>query len=423
MTAFLDEAAALKSVREMLLDSDEATLVVAFWGAGAIKSLGLQKSWKSLRIVCNLDSGACNPCEVEELMSLQNAEVRTDWRLHGKVYLTPETLIMGSSNASSNGLVVEGAAISGWAEANIKSRDPELIKQLFDWCNTRFSQAVGIDPEKLDLARVAWKARKAFAPVNGGLTSNLVDLVRRQPDHPAFDKLKVVQWARPTSAHAAKVFDEAVQTDGSLKGTDIYEGWGADMEVGDWLIDFNVSKKIPEFTAYWRVVHWDEENDVTFVREADSIDMPTLGKLSVAKVDLPRLAEAMARSRVIERGPKEKIAGISDVVQAMENAAAPVNGKAFDRAMFSIYDKAAALGYKPTEFRSMVERLGGVGAARQLLGKPGVSEGFTRLWELQRLDLTVEALVLKSEWRHLFTSEELNRARKRLVDMEYVFPE
>jgi HKD family nuclease len=323
LTGFLNETAALDAIRSMLSETDTATLAVAFWGTEAIERLGLNKSWKSLRIVCNLDSGACNPEEIERLMGLENVDVRTNWRLHGKVYLTPHALVMGSSNASSNGLVVEGAAAMGWAEANIQSKDPTLRKQLSEWCDARFSEALKIGPEQLSLAREAWNARKKYSPVRGGLTSNLMELVERQPDHPAFESIKVVQWARPASKNASKIFAEAVQSDGALVGTDIYEGWGTDMKIGDWLIDFDVSKQSPDFTGYWKVVHVDGENDVAFVRASEFIEVPTIGRLSASKAELSRLAEVMDRSHAVEKGPKERIASISDVVNALTIAPPP----------------------------------------------------------------------------------------------------
>ena len=53
------------------------------------------------------------------------------------------------------------------------------------------------------------------------------------------------------------------------------------------------------------------------------------------------------------------------------------------------------------------------------LGAGEVSSGFTALWECERLDLSVEAVVLKEQWRPLSTDEELCTARTRLVDVGY----
>ncbi|NEI04822.1 MULTISPECIES: hypothetical protein [Rhizobium] len=86
------------------------------------------------------------------------------------------------------------------------------------------------------------------------------------------------------------------------------------MAVDDWLIDFNVGKRKPEFTGYWKVVFVDEKNDVTFVRPAEAIEHPTLGKLTVREEEYERVVKAMSQARGYERGSKEKIARIADVV-------------------------------------------------------------------------------------------------------------
>jgi TIR domain len=96
--------------------------------------------------------------------------------------------------------------------------------------------------------------------------------------------------------------------------------------------------------------------------------------------------------------------------------------QAFHLAMVSIYRQAKRdLGYNASRFLQMLDQ-GGLTAARQLLHAPSVSEGFATLWEHQRLDLTVEAHVLKPEFQHLFTAEELDIARSRLREYGYKFP-
>ncbi|WP_165504938.1 phospholipase D family protein [Rhizobium leguminosarum] len=421
---FLNERDGLRTIREMLGKTDAATIVVAFWGAGAIDSLGLRKQWQSLRVVCNLDSGACNPSEIEEIMGLgANVEVRSDPRLHGKVYLTAAQVVLGSSNASSNGLVVEGPAISGWAEANITTTDSGLLAQLRTWCDERFLTADAITPEKIELAHVAWKARRAASPAAGGLSTDLLSSVRSQPDHPAFARIKVVQWARTVSSHAERVHKQAIEEDQSLTGTDIYEGWGNAMRVGDWLVDFDVSGQQASFTGYWHVAHRDNENDLTFVRKRTSVEIPTIGKLKISNLDRARLEKMIGTIPGKLLGPAEKITPIAQVVSSLDNWAPVPSIKAFDRAMFAIYDQAASFGYYPHDFRSMVEKLGGVPAARQLINTVKVSQGFTRLWEEKRLDLSVEALAVSPQWRALFTVEEIKRSRRRLKEVGYPLPD
>jgi hypothetical protein len=65
----------------------------------------------------------------------------------------------------------------------------------------------------------------------------------------------------------------------------------------------------------------------------------------------------------------------------------------------------------------MVEEYGGVMAARNLLRK-GISDGLERLAREGRLDISMEALVLKEPWSELFSEEEKALARWALDTVE-----
>jgi len=93
----------------------------------------------------------------------------------------------------------------------------------------------------------------------------------------------------------------------------------------------------------------------------------------------------------------------------------------FDAAMMDIYRRARSeASYNATRYHQMLVEHGGLETARILINADTVSEGYTALWERDRLDLTVEALVLDhSEYHCLFTPDELARARSRLRDYEY----
>lgn len=94
--------------------------------------------------------------------------------------------------------------------------------------------------------------------------------------------------------------------------------------------------------------------------------------------------------------------------------------KRFHSAMLDIYQRAKSeAGYNASRFLSMVSDLGGYEAARTLLHAPKVSDGYTALWERNHLDLTVEAVILKSEWRDLFSEAERKIAQERLLEYGY----
>ncbi|GFE60802.1 hypothetical protein [Geobacter sp. AOG2] len=92
----------------------------------------------------------------------------------------------------------------------------------------------------------------------------------------------------------------------------------------------------------------------------------------------------------------------------------------FDAAMMSIYHRAwEEAKYRATRFHQMLCDHGGLETAQLLLHSNHVSEGYTALWERGRLNLTVEALILETEWYDLFTEEERDIASKRLLEYGY----
>src|SRR5258707_15610357 len=92
----------------------------------------------------------------------------------------------------------------------------------------------------------------------------------------------------------------------------------------------------------------------------------------------------------------------------------------FHEAMLEVYVNAKLYcKYNATYFLQMVNDRGGLKTAKYLITTDTPSEGFTKLWECERLDLTVEAVALKPIYRDLFTEEELRLARERLQEYGY----
>ena len=95
--------------------------------------------------------------------------------------------------------------------------------------------------------------------------------------------------------------------------------------------------------------------------------------------------------------------------------------KQFDRAMMDVYVRAKSEAkYTASVFHRMLCERGGLATAKYLINDPNESQGYTALWERGRLDLTVEAMVCDdSRWHPLFSSDELEKARKRLARYRY----
>ena len=67
----------------------------------------------------------------------------------------------------------------------------------------------------------------------------------------------------------------------------------------------------------------------------------------------------------------------------------------------------------------MVDEHGGVAAAKRLLSGTVAQSGLTTLWEHGRLDISMEALVVRERWIPLFSDAERQAARDRLSAYGY----
>ncbi len=92
----------------------------------------------------------------------------------------------------------------------------------------------------------------------------------------------------------------------------------------------------------------------------------------------------------------------------------------FDDAFLDAYRRALnEAKYDAKRVLHMFHEIGGLRTAQVLLATERVTEGYIAMWERGRLDLTIEALVLKPAWHPLFTDEERESARNRLKKYNY----
>lgn len=117
------------------------------------------------------------------------------------------------------------------------------------------------------------------------------------------------------------------------------------------------------------------------------------------------------------RGWNSPLSGAPAKLHSMETAE-----RKFRDFLRDTISECRTIGYSPNRFAGMINQSNPFDAVRSLLSGRSVSEGFTTLWEKKRLDLSVEAIVLKPEWRDHFTDAELENARRRLADMGYQAP-
>jgi len=409
---FLTEQTAPPLIIEALQLATSAKLAVAFWGDGAVARLGIGQSHLEVEIICNLESGACNPAEIRRLVAMTPAvQIRSNPRLHGKLYWTANRAVVGSSNASANGLAVEGQALAGWAEANVSVDDPQTLDDMRKWFDDLFQASHAISDDDLLQAEDIWKLRRRMAAPGVSSVRNLLEAYRMAPAHPAWDQVKVAYWTDPlgkeAEAHIAAIRREkAVKT--NLSG---YEGWSDHLNAGDWVLDYWFGPKV-EYQGVWHILTSLPASKISLAAETKHVRLDAFGRLQLAKADASAIG--LLAKRFIEQHPtsdgRNAIVSLREAVTAL----AVPNLREFEKAMQKIYTDSKAAGYTPSAYRTMLDREGAIPTARKLVFSRKPSDGFAKLWELKRLDLTVEHLVLQERWRGLFDEEMLAAAQRRL---------
>lgn len=225
---FVDAHGAKQRVRDLLRSSAKADLVVAFWGDGAIDELGIRDCSLPLHIVCNLETGSTNPSVIAELQKMARQKagitVAQNDRLHSKIYLFDDTVIIGSSNASTNGLAFEGGELTHWMEANVVSSDPGLLKATREWIDALGRRE--ISAADLKRARAAWKARRSIVRMPRDVSTTILEAMRFEPE--AIAGLPIF-----LAVYEGDLSDEAKDREQALKrswGTDrvsLFEDFGA----------------------------------------------------------------------------------------------------------------------------------------------------------------------------------------------------
>lgn len=419
----LDETAALAAIRALLADATHARLAVAFWGKGAIERLGLDRPGLTAEILCNLESGACNPKELRRLYDHPGITLRSHPALHAKVWWTAGGAVLGSSNASANGLAVEGEAADGWHEANVAIGEAGMLADIDRWF-TRLSYAgYAVEPEDIDRAAELWKARARIAPTGRRLARTLSEAWRASPSHVVWKKLYVAFCRDGLAAEDEACLAQEV-ADGRLTlGISAYEGWNTELAPGDLVIDFGVHGQTSDFGGLWQVLPGSAEARLRLVVEVPKLALRGLGRFVLTAGEKAALSTVTKSALATAEDGRNALLSFGKAMALIDAGRAPQppprpDPRAFDRAMQGIYDEAARFGYQPVRFRQMLAEHGGIETARRLI-RGSATSGFDTLWEHQRLDLSVEALVTDPQWRALFSDEEAKMASRRLKQYGY----
>jgi hypothetical protein len=303
MAIILREDELLPKFRSLSVGDAEILIAVPFWGLGASKALGLDRGQRC-RVVCNLSSGACNPYEIEDLMQSSDVPICSNPRLHAKIYASANFAIVGSSNASANGLSIARVISDAWIEANVLSEEPVFVRTVCDLFEAIWSsgETHPISETELDHAKIAWDNRPKPAPVLD--VSTLLETCRKYPDR--FRSVFVVVYVDDISPNANKKFQNLKRQatkPTEIGACDLKNYWAyqieAEIESGSWLVDLDYRKpKAPKIGECSQVtgcrLQVEQESDL-IITLPGSIKLPESEKILLLSDEEQKAIVANAR--------------------------------------------------------------------------------------------------------------------------------
>ena len=95
--------------------------------------------------------------------------------------------------------------------------------------------------------------------------------------------------------------------------------------------------------------------------------------------------------------------------------------KEFTKELFDNVAEMKQYGYNPTIYMRMISENGAVNAAKKIVKQDVQSSGFATLIMINKLELSVEASVIKDKYKDLFTDAEIQNSIRKLKEANFSF--
>jgi hypothetical protein len=205
---------------------------VAYWGKDGIKLTGINPKRRNVQIVCCLKGGKSDP----DLIKKFGYRARQHDRLHAKVFWTDKEAIIGSANASSNGMPEEEGTADGLLEAGFLVKDPIQLASIENWFGQLYKRSRKIKSQDLAMAREARKRR-----IFGEPKARKQSLIRalREGGKLEFGKQKIsiVLWNERTTIQQNAVAKSYVAANKQFLA-DAYKVDQSQLDKLDWFLDW-----------------------------------------------------------------------------------------------------------------------------------------------------------------------------------------
>jgi len=244
-----------KNIAEFVRDMSSGKPIrfaVAFWGKSAVCRLGLKESAGG-SIICNLQSGCTNPDEILELIEFNKGknhkrfDIRTHAKLHGKLYKTDGMAVVGSSNASLNGLALESET-EGWREINLATDQKDILSDLDRRFEELWAEADPVDETVVERYRPVWEARQVPVLPTPPRSGSLLEAAKANPHFFSSQPIWFVIYKSNVPKDVSEKIGERVQAGdaGEMAKNDEYWeyfNWDRQLPNDAWFIDVSIIAK------------------------------------------------------------------------------------------------------------------------------------------------------------------------------------
>lgn len=215
---FLEENDILRAIREMTDGGHPMRIAVAYWGKEALRHTGLEQRAKenpdSLKVICDLRSGACNPKAIKELIEA-NVATKTLNDMHAKVWLCGSKLIVGSANVSANGLGFDNAdLLRGNYEAAVYSDSEACAERVLAWFDELWKKGDEITCDQIIWAEEQWEARSKINGPRRIKRESLMQALKSKRNHKRLSEVHILVWresGEEASEEAQRIFEDETQ--------------------------------------------------------------------------------------------------------------------------------------------------------------------------------------------------------------------
>lgn len=321
---FLTESALSAKIKEVLAGRDVAC-AVAFWGRGSA-SLLTSATGQRPRVLCNVTLGGTNLDALSDLRTKLDENLRHYENLHSKVYLSDRGLVVGSANASNNGVGLADGQSAGLVEAgSFYEHGTKAWQEAASWFETIFSSAPVVDDAAIATARRTWvPPRRSAQGRQGSVEGSLLDLVYARPD--AFHDIGFVFVSEPNDQDVIDDINQQEQDEGAQAGSEwksqsSFSNWSRE-EVASWpgiFFEFWLKDKTIVFAYQTIMTRLDEDTghvlgekhwlEITSRLKERGIRLPTRKTIAIADSKLARQLHD-GKSQVFRNG--------FELIQALE---------------------------------------------------------------------------------------------------------